>query len=231
MKDLNLRHKFRFKIKRVGIIGAGHFGGSIARDLLSSRRFAMKLAYFFDDDESKWNSRLHQVPIVGPPELIKDENKRIDLDELIIALPAESGKRIKEIVKLSSDIKIKCVMVPSIIEFATGRVAVKQLRNVQIQDLLGRDQIYLNNNKIKKFIEEKIVIVTGGGGSIGSELETRQVVKFNPKKLLVEQCEVQLFKIESELIRGGYKACIVPLVADILDDELMNEIFQNTNLI
>ncbi len=212
--------------KRVAIFGAGHIGGSLARDLFTRRGLGMRPVCFFDDDSTKWRSRLHDVPVVGPPELVAEERFRDEVDEVIIALPpTASGRRIRELVKLASDAGLKCEMVPSVAELATGRVKVSQLREVQIQDLLGREPVELEMENIAHMIKDRVIMVTGAGGSIGSEL-CRQIASFNPKRLLLlEQCEVQLFKIERELVGRGYGTSMMPLIADVMDRERMRSIF------
>ena len=212
--------------KRVGIIGAGHVGASLARELFVRKGLGMEPIMFFDDDPHTWKSRIHDIPVVGSPALLVEPNYQEIIDEVIIALPTASGRRIKEVVHLAQAAGLRCETVPSMEELATGRVKVSQLRNVQIQDLLGRDPVELETDNIRQLIQGKTIMVTGAGGSIGSEL-SRQIAGFNPKRLLlVEQCEVQLFKIEQELISLGYGSSLAPLIADILDRERMRSIFQ-----
>jgi len=214
--------------RRVAIIGAGLFGGNLARDLFTRKGLGMRPVYFFDDNPSKWNSRLHDVPVVGAPEQLLAEQFEGMIDEVIIALPTGSGKRIREVVKIAQEAGAKCEIVPSLAELASGRVKVSQLRNVQIQDVLGRETVELETDLIGNLISDRIVMVTGAGGSIGSEL-CRQIASFNPKRLLlVEQCEVQLFKIEQELISLGYGASLAPLIADILDRDRMRAVFERS---
>jgi len=111
-------------------------------------------------------------------------------------------------------------------ELTTGRVRVSKLRKVQIQDLLSRDPVHLQTQNINQLIKEKVIMVTGAGGSIGSEL-CRQIANYNPRRmLLVERCETQMFAIEQELVERGHENIIVPLVSDILDDDRMESIFK-----
>ena len=219
----------RAGVIRVAIIGAGHIGGSLARELFTRRSIGMLPVYFFDDDHSKWRGRVHDIPVLGKPELLLESRINEVIDQVVIALPTGSSKRIKEVVQIAQSAELKCETVPSLGELATGRVKVSQLRNVQIQDLLGRQQVKLETQDISKLISNKIVMVTGAGGSIGGEL-CRQIATFNPTKiLLLERCEVQLFKIESELIQYGFGASIITLVADILDIHRLRSIFSNYN--
>lgn len=216
----------RWSARRVAIVGAGPMGASLARDLFTRRGLGMKPVFFFDDDSNRWNSRIHDVPVVGKPERMLDDKFRESIDEVIVALPSGGGKRISEVVHMAQEIGVKCEKIPSIEELATGRVKVSQLRDIEIQDLLGRAPVELQTDNIRHLIQDQVVMVTGAGGSIGSEL-CRQIAGFSPKRLLlVEQSEVQLFRIEQELVGRGYGSSLMPLIADILDRERMRTIFE-----
>ena len=213
------------RLKRVAIVGAGFVGANLAKELLMRRGLGLSPVVFFDDDRSKWNSRVHDIPVVGRPELLTEKKFEWQLDELIIALPSPSARRIREVLALAQQARLKCQTVPSMEELATGRVKVSQLRAVRIEDLLGREPVELQTDNIRLLLHHRVVMVTGAGGSIGSEL-CRQIAAFNPQRLLlVERCEVQLFQIEQELIAAGHAGIIVPAVADILDAARMRAVF------
>ena len=212
--------------KRVGIIGAGDVGATLAKELITKRGLGLTPVLFMDDDKNKWGSTLHGIPVTGSAEKVLKRVKELDLDEVIIAMPSAPAKRIGEIVRLLRDTGVKFETVPSMDQLATGTVKVSQLRRIEIQDLLGRDPVQLETEHIREIISGKVVMVTGAGGSIGSEL-CRQIASFNPfRLLLVEQCEVQLFQIEQELISLGYAGIIHPLVADIYDLPRLRQIFE-----
>ncbi|MDA7676453.1 polysaccharide biosynthesis protein [bacterium] len=214
------------KLKQVGIVGAGYSGASLAKELFVRKGLGLETKCFFDDNTEKRNSHLHGVPILGKPEVLLDTDFNHGLDRLIIALPTASARRIKEVVNIANKVGLTCETVPSIEELTTGRVRVSKLRKVQIQDLLQRDSVQLQTINIKKLIDNKVVMVTGAGGSIGSEL-CQQIPSYNVKRLLlIEQCEVQMFRIEQELVERGYKNNIVPLVVNILDVKRMESIFK-----
>lgn len=211
--------------RRVGIIGAGDVGASLARELMTKRGLGLRPVAFFDDDREKWHSRVHDIPVIGSPEKLSEQNLNLQLEEVIIAMPSASAKRIGEIVKILQKTHLKFETVPSIDQLATGKVKVSQLRSVEIQDLLGREAVKLETENIRQILEGRVVMVTGAGGSIGSEL-CRQIAEFNPQRLLlVEQCEVQIFPIEQELIEKGHGGVVLPLVADVLDASRLHYIF------
>ncbi len=213
------------RARRVVILGAGDVGASLARDLLSKRGLGLRPVLFLDDDSSKWRSQVHGVPVAGAPELLRKPHPEWRIEEAIIAMPSASARRVREIVQLLQECHLDFQSVPSFDQLATGKVRVSQLRPVEIQDLLGREPVELETENISSVLQGKVVLVTGAGGSIGSEL-CRQIAEFSPERLLlVEQSEVQIFPIEQELIQSGYSGTIVPLVGDILDAPRMRYIF------
>jgi FlaA1/EpsC-like NDP-sugar epimerase len=214
------------RVVRVGIVGAGYAGSTLARELSIKRHLGLRPVCFFDDDPQKWGSRLHDIPVFGPPERLEEGLKKFRLDKAVIAMPSASGKRIREVVKLLQQASLKFETVPTLDQLAAGKVKVTQLRPVDIEDLLGREPVRLETEDIRGILKGQVVMVTGAGGSIGSEL-CRQIAAFQPEKLLlVEQSEVQMFQIEQELIGLSYGAVIRPMVAHILDYPRMDAIFE-----
>ena len=212
--------------RRVGIVGAGFVGASLARELSSRRGLGLKPVAFFDDDEHVWGSQVHGIPVLGSVDELADRSRKLKLDLLIIAMPSVSPKRLRRIVALAQQLHLPFQTVPSTDQLATGKVKVSQLRAVEIQDLLGREPVRLETDNIRQILEKKVVMVTGAGGSIGSEL-CRQIAEFNPRQiLLVEQSEVQLFPIEQELIALGFGEIILPVIADVCDLTRIEYIFQ-----
>jgi FlaA1/EpsC-like NDP-sugar epimerase len=141
-------------------------------------------------------------------------------------MPSAPAKRIGELVKLLQRAHLKFETVPSFDQLATGQVKVSQLREVEIQDLLGREPVELETENIRALLSGRVVMVTGAGGSIGSEL-CRQIASFNPQRLLlVEQSEVQIFQIEQELIEKGFGGIVLPLVADVMEEARVRYILQ-----
>jgi FlaA1/EpsC-like NDP-sugar epimerase len=211
-------------LRRVVIIGAGDVGAHLAKEMTLRRELGMQPVAFFDDDRTKWKLRIHGVPVLGRPELLARRSLRVD--EAVFAMPGVPGRRVREIVQILNAAHIRFETVPSIEQMVSGAVRVSQVRPIEIEDLLGREPVSLRTEKINALIKGKIVMVTGAGGSIGSEL-CRQIAGQHPLRLLlVERCEVQIYPIEQELLALGCGAQVVPLVADILDDERMHAIFE-----
>ncbi|MGO8697829.1 MAG: polysaccharide biosynthesis protein [Limisphaerales bacterium] len=212
--------------RNVAIIGAGDVGASLVRELRSRPNLGLVPAVFLDDDRKKWGARIHDVPVVGAPEQIQHLKEKLGLEEVVIAMPLCTAKRLGEIVAILQKARLKYVTVPSIDQLTSGRVRVSRLRPVKIEDLLGRESIDLRMDQIGGVLKGRTIMVTGAGGSIGSEL-CRQVAGFRPcRLLLVDQSEVQLFQIEQELIKLGHSSVIVPLIADILDQPRMQAVMQ-----
>jgi FlaA1/EpsC-like NDP-sugar epimerase len=210
-------------LRRIVIIGAGDVGANLAKEMKLRRDLRMYPIAFFDDDRAKWNTHVHGVPVVGRPELLAEG--KIHADEAVIAMPSASGRRIREVVQVFNEVRLPFETVPSMEQMVNGVVKASQIRPVQIEDLLGRERINLETERIRELVRDKVVMVTGAGGSIGSEL-CRQIAGYHPLRLLlVERCEVQMFPIEQELLDLGCGSQIVPLVADILDVERMRGIF------
>jgi FlaA1/EpsC-like NDP-sugar epimerase len=211
--------------KRVGIIGAGDAGAVLAHELTLKSGLGLHPVAFFDDDSRKWHSRVHDIPVLGAPEKLLEVREKLNIGEVIIAMPSAPAKRIGDIVRLLQEAKLECKTIPSMDQLALGQVRVSQLRNVEVQDLLGREGVTLDPEHIRHELENKVVLVTGAGGSIGSEL-CRQIAACHPQRLLLaDRAEPALFQIEQELISLGHRQRITPLAADVLDLERMEGIF------
>ena len=208
----------------VAIIGAGDAGSSLIGELRAHPHLGLVPVAFFDDDLHKRNSHIHGIRIYGPPETLAQVRRKISFEEVIIAMPSASPKRLAEVVGLLQKAHIKYTTVPGIDQLTSGGVSISQVRPVRIEDLLGRESVDLHVEQIRGVLAGRSVMVTGAGGSIGSEL-CRQVAGFQPAQLLlVEQSEVQLFEIEQELLQLGHGAMIKPLIADILDGPRMRNL-------
>jgi len=215
------------RARRVAIIGAGDTGAVLARELSLKPGYGLQPVAFFDDEPGKLNSRVHGIPVIGPPERLLVLSAKLNIKEVIIAMPSAPAKRVGEIVRLLRQAHLQCKTVPSLDQLALGQVRVSQLRNVEVQDLLGREKVELETENIRVVLQNRVVLVTGAGGSIGSEL-CRQIATYSPKHLLlVDRSEPHVFQIQQELIGLGHGDRIIPLVADIQDQVRMDDIFSH----
>jgi FlaA1/EpsC-like NDP-sugar epimerase len=168
---------------------------------------------------------LHGVPIFGPISRLAELAADARVSEVIITMPSAGPKKLKEVIDLAKSNGLQTSIVPSFTQLAAGEVKVDRFRPVELEDLLGRKPVHLDSAGIDDLVRDRVVMVTGAGGSIGSEL-CRQILARGPRSLLlVEQSEVQLFQIEQELIELGHGAIARALVADVLDVPRMHEIF------
>lgn len=177
-------HKNVKEIKRTLIYGAGEAGAILARESMTNPYFPYELVGFIDDDEKKIGSEIYNIKVLGNKDSLEMIIKNEKIEEVLLALPSIHSldiRRIVERIQKLDGVKIKTV--PSISEILDNESLASQIRDVRIEDLLGRDEIVINDGSIRELIEGKVIFVTGGAGSIGSEL-TRQIAKFNPKKLI-----------------------------------------------
>ena len=213
------------KTRRVGIVGAGDCGAALTKDLLAKPWLALDPVVFFDDHRDSRCS-IHGIPVAGRPECIPEYKSKLELDEIVIAMPSAPAKRVRDILRLSREAGLPCRTVPSVDQLATGSISVSNVRPVEIHDLLGRDPVEIKGEAVREEIHGLTVMVTGAGGSIGSEL-CRQILSYGPATLLlVERSEPSLFVIEQELIGLRSAVRLLPIVGDITQRSRMREIFR-----
>lgn len=213
--------------ERILIVGAGDAGEVISREIIR-RPDLGKLVGFVDDDKEKIGKRIHNVKVLGNVEGINDILEKEQVSTVIIAIPTASGKEIRRIVDNIKNKEVKIKTLPGLYELVDGKVSVSRIREVRIEDLLGREPVDLNLEEISGYLGGKRVMVTGGGGSIGGEL-ARQICRFRPRGLiLLDHSENGLFHINLELEGkwSGVEMEIVPVVADIRDRNKMDKIFK-----
>jgi FlaA1/EpsC-like NDP-sugar epimerase len=185
--------------KRALIIGAGEAGAMVAKEMYGHPTSGLLPVGFIDDDLRKQGMDLFNIPVLGRREDIPHLVVEYKIDEIIIAMPSAPGQKIREIVDICKGTGVRVKTVPGVYELIDGKVSVSQLREVQLDDLLGRDPVQLDMERIAAYLKGKTVLVTGAGGSIGSEL-CRQVARFQPGALiLLDNTENNLFDIEQEL--------------------------------
>lgn len=210
--------------RRAMIVGAGEAASIVIKDLNKDKR-EKKIVVVVDDDKNKLNASLHGVPVKGDTSMIPKMAIYYEVDEIIIAMPSASKKRIAEIVKLCSKTHCDLKIFPGIAKAIDGKNS-NFIRPVRIEDLLGRDEIKINNDKLEETLESKTVIVTGGGGSIGSEL-CRQVLGFNPSKVIIfDIYENNAYDLQNELLRKGIPGeKIDVIIGSVRDKEKLSEVF------
>ncbi|MDI6603074.1 MAG: nucleoside-diphosphate sugar epimerase/dehydratase [Patescibacteria group bacterium] len=212
--------------ERILIVGAGDAGEQILRSILSSKISPYLPVGFIDDNPVKQGALIHGVKVLGKisdiPRLVQEKK----IEGLIVALPSASSRTIREAVEMGRTAKLKKIkIIPSLGEIIDGQVTVGNLREVQIQDLLGREPVFLDQKTIENFIRDKRILITGAAGSIGSEL-SRQVAKFKPSHLIIlDQDETGIFNICEELKDKFPKLKLSLIIADILDEEKIEQVF------
>ncbi|MFZ0035520.1 MAG: nucleoside-diphosphate sugar epimerase/dehydratase [Sedimentisphaerales bacterium] len=207
------------RLKRLLIVGAGDAGEAFLREIHRKPFAEHEVIGFIDDDPQKQGINIHGIPVLGTveqlPKICKDRN----IEEVAIAMPSTDPKELRRVIQVCAGIKIRFRTVPSI-------TAVSHIRDIDINDLLRREVVELDLDLIESFVKDKVILVTGAGGSIGSEM-CRQICNFNPKLLLlVEQAENPLFEIERELLRQFPQVAIKALICDITDKTRVDEIFE-----
>lgn len=211
------------------IIGAGDAGATIAREIERYHKRSRKVIGFIDDDESKFNRLMGGVRILGNrhdiPSIVK-ENK---VKEIIIAMPSVTRNEIRNIMEICSPLKCKVNTLPGMYQLLDDEVLVSHLHPVSIEDLLERDEIRLDMDIVEHYIHDKVVLVTGAGGSIGSEI-CRQIMRVGPKQLLLlGHGENSIYLINQELKNIYKDGPIIPIIADIRDKQQLDQIFTQYN--
>ena len=217
--------KGRGTYTNVMIVGAGAACNSIMKELETSQMLEKQVKCLIDDNPGCQGKMMRGVPIVGGREAIPDAVKKYEIGEIIIAIPTASKTEIKKLVEICKETGCKLEIVPGIYQLINGEVSVSQLREVDIEDLLGREPAKINVDEVAGYVKGKTVMVTGGGGSIGSEL-CRQVAKHEPKRLIiVDIYENNAYDIQQELKRKYPELDLVVLIASVRNTLRIDQIF------
>lgn len=208
------------------IVGAGNCGMLIAKEMMGPSFAQTKIVGFIDDDNNKYHMSILGLPVLGNrydlPRLVKEKH----IHEIIIAMPSVSRTEISEIINLGKTTGAKLKIIPALNDLISGKISVKKLRDVSVEDLLGREPIVADLNGILGYVHNKTVMVTGAGGSIGSEL-CRQVAPFAPDKLLLlGHGENSIYTIEMELRKKFPELEIVTVIADVQDRSRLMDVFR-----
>jgi FlaA1/EpsC-like NDP-sugar epimerase len=217
------------RLKRFLIVGAGNAGEALLREIHRMTVAEYEVVGFIDDDLNKKGTNIHGMPVLGTVEQLPEVCQARRIEEIAIAMPSASNKQLRRVIQVCEGTKIRFRTVPSITDIASGKFNVSQIRDVDINDLLGRETVQLDVYLIEKFTRDKIILITGAGGSIGSEM-CRQLCYFNPKLLLlIEQAENPLFYIERELSTKFPTVHTKSIICDITDRARVDGIFKNYN--
>ncbi len=214
------------KLKRFLIVGAGNAGEALLRELHRMPVGQYDVIGFIDDDPAKQGMNIHGIPVLGKVDQLPQICGEQNIEEIAIAMPSATAKQLRSVVQICEGAKVRFRTVPSVADIASGRYRVSQIRDVDINDLLGRETVKLDLDIIEQYLKDKVILVTGAGGSIGSEM-CRQVCNFEPKLLLLlEQAENALFYIERELRKSFPKIAMETLICDITDEKRVGQIFE-----
>ena len=208
------------------IVGGGNAGTMLIREIQTTDKITYLPVCVIDDDPTKIGKSIYNVKIVGSTADIAEYAEKYGIDEILIAMPAAPKAEVKRIYDICVSTKRKVKTLPGIYQIVNGDASVTALREVQISDLLGRDQIKVNLDEIMGYIENRVVLVTGGGGSIGSEL-CRQIATHNPKQLIIlDIYENNAYDIEQELKRRHPELNLLALIASIRDTGKIEDVFK-----
>lgn len=212
--------------KRVMIVGAGTSGAVILKEMNTSRYIHGRVVCFVDDDKNKVGKLLNGVPIAGSREDIPELVKEYQVDDIYIAIPSASAKDRKNIIEICRKTGCNIKTLPGIYQLINGEVNISKLRNVEIEDLLGREPIRVNLDEIMGYVTGKVVLVTGGGGSIGSEL-CRQIASHNPKQLIIfDIYENTTYSIQLELKEKYPELDLVVLIGSVRNTHRIESVFE-----
>ena len=218
----------RRKVKKIPaiLVGAGRTGATLAREVWGRADAELEIWGFVDEDVHKKGGSVSGYKVLGTLEDLPRLVDEMAIQEVVITLDNASGKEVRRVLDVCAELPVKTQIVPSLNEFAHGRVSVNRIRDVGIEDLLRREPVTLESDNLRGFLGGRTVMVTGAGGSIGSEL-VRQIVHFRPARiLLVERSEFSLFEIIREFTAANLGVELTPLIADAGDEPRMRQIFE-----
>lgn len=217
------RHKESIRIL---IIGAGDAGEKTLREIIENRQLNYSVMGFIDDAPSKLGRTIHSVPVIGPVRALQDHVTAHAIDEIIIAVPSATGSQMRNIVEACKSTGVRYKTLPGIGEILDGRVSLKALRDVSFNDLLRRPAVNLDSDGITNLLESKCILVTGAGGSIGSEL-CRQIAHFNPDEIILyDASEESLYNIEMEFNRNLPQLTVIAVLGGVQNEHLLSRVFK-----
>ena len=213
------------EIKKVLIVGAGRAGEKLLRDINSTPALKLKVMGFVDDDKYKKNAVIHNVKIFGDISMIPKVTEEFAVDKIFIAIPSASGEEVKNIVEFCKKTTAEIKILPKMDQILSAQVEISLLRNLKIEDLLGREQVKLDTEHLSAMIHDKIILVTGAGGSIGSEL-CFQIAKFQPRLIIMaDYCELFMYELEMKFKEVFPEIAYFPKIVDVRNASKINELF------
>ncbi|WP_291431972.1 nucleoside-diphosphate sugar epimerase/dehydratase [Deinococcus sp.] len=222
----NVRIRDTAEQKRVLIVGAGDAGSLIAREMQRHPEAGLQPIGFLDDDPLKKRQSIVGLPVFGHVQELSTVATRENAQEVLIAVPSATGEFIREVVKLASEAKLRYRIIPGVFEILSGDVNISQIRDVNLEDLLRRPPVQLDTAEIAGYLKDRTVLVTGAGGSIGSEI-VRQLVLFGPRLIvLFGRGENSIFSIQQELLRSYPEVKQVALIGDVRDEARLRAAFE-----
>ncbi|NWF93991.1 MAG: polysaccharide biosynthesis protein [Syntrophaceae bacterium] len=211
--------------KRLLIVGAGDAAEKIVREIRENPRLQYEVVGLLDDDPSKKSMNIHGVPVLGPVAKVHKMAYHDEMDEILIAMPSATAKQMRKVIQHCEATGLKCRTTPGIGELIDGKISFKTVREVSFEDLLGREPVDLDVESIGDYLTKKVVLVSGAGGSIGSEL-CRQVAGFQPRDLiLLDKTENNLFHIEMEFRHRFSNLSITPVLGDVHNRGILDKFF------
>ena len=225
----SLKHKQQNKNNSIAVmvVGAGEAGNAIIKEIVNSNFSTMVIRCIIDDDKGKWGRFIQGIKVVGGRDRIMECADIYNIDEIIVAMPSISRKELSEILDICKETNCKLRSLPGMYQLVNGEVSVSKLRDVEVEDLLGRDPIEVDLNSILGYVQGKRILVTGGGGSIGSEI-CRQIASHKPSMLIiVDIYENSAYDIQQELLGTYPDLNLVVLIASVRNTNRMNWIFEH----
>ena len=211
---------------RVMLIGAGSAGQMIIRDIANNPKATEKVCCVIDDNSNKWGRYIHNVPIVGGRESILENVEKYEIDRIYLAIPAASAEERRDILNICKETDCELKNLPGLYQLVSGEVTVNAMKPVSVEDLLGRQPIKPEMKEVFDFISGKVILVTGGGGSIGSEL-CRQIAAHSPKQLIIfDVYENNAYEIQNELRESYPDLNLVTLIGSVRDSRRMFQVFE-----
>ena len=212
--------------KKILILGAGDAGEKVAREVLENQGLPYRVMGFLDDDPGKIGKRIHGIPVVGPIPDVRAAVEKTGARELLIAMPSAGGRQINRVVDFCRQSGLPFKTLPGLDEIINNKVSIRAIRDVSYKDLLGRPPVDLESGKIRAVFRGKTVLVTGAGGSIGSEL-CRQILPFEPGMMvLMDASEENLYRIEMEILHEREFTGYTTILGKVQDRELLNSVFE-----